>query len=212
MKHLIIVADPSTKSLTTALTRANSAELEDLGHEQQTYDLYRIGFNPVLRAEESSPIASDRSANLDVGILQDDICSADVLTLIYPLSWMSMPATMKGFVDRVFVRGFAYDSRDGLAYGLLACRKCILITVSEAPPPRLVNSGIWNAVQVLHEPYFLRACGFELLAHLHFSGIVPNLSKSATDHCLTRVQDCVWEHCRGRPIAAPSTHFASMGP
>ncbi|MGA2710913.1 MAG: NAD(P)H-dependent oxidoreductase [Steroidobacteraceae bacterium] len=113
MKHLIEATDPSAESFTIALTRAYSAELEDLGHEQQTYDLYRMGFNPVLNPEDSSPLAPDGSAKLDVQILQDDICSADVLTLIYPLWRMSMPAMMKGFVERVFVRGFAYDSRDG---------------------------------------------------------------------------------------------------
>jgi NAD(P)H dehydrogenase (quinone) len=81
-----------------------------------------------------------------------------------------------------------------LAYGLLAGRKCLLITVSEAPLPRLVNSGNWNAAQTLREPHFVRGSGFELLAHLHFSGIVPNLSTSATDQCLVRVQYCIWEH------------------
>lgn len=103
-----------------ALTSTYSAELEKLGHQQQTYDLYRMGFNPVLNAEELLPLGSSRSANLDVTTAQDAIRGADVLTLIYPLWWMSMPAMMKGFIDRVFARGFAYESGGGQVHGLLA--------------------------------------------------------------------------------------------
>jgi len=57
-----------------------------------------------------------------------------------------MPAMMKGYIDRVFARGFAYGSRDGVVHGLLSGRKSVLITVSGAPLPLLVKSGNWNAV------------------------------------------------------------------
>jgi len=194
MQHLIVVAHPAASSFTMALTRSYSAELEKLGARQQTYDLYRMGFNPVLNAEELLPLGSNRSANLDVTKAQDAIRAADVLTLIYPLWWMSMPAMMKGFVDRVFARGFAYDSRGGQVHGLLAGKRAVLITVSGAPLPQLVKSGNWNAVQVLQDTHILRSTGFELLEHLHFDEIVPNLSQSVADRCMARVQECARSH------------------
>lgn len=52
MKHLIVVAHPILTSLTMSVTRLHAAELEKLGHLQQTYDLYRMGFDPVLTATE----------------------------------------------------------------------------------------------------------------------------------------------------------------
>jgi hypothetical protein len=84
--------------------------------------------------------------------------------------------------------------RDGLAYGPLAGRKSLLINIAEAPLPRFMNSGNWNAVQALHDAHFPRANAFDLLAPAQFDGIVPILSNLAANRCLTRVQDWVWEH------------------
>jgi NAD(P)H dehydrogenase (quinone) len=67
MKHLVIVAHPVADSFTTALTRAYTAQLEQLGHGQRTYDLYRMEFDPVLTAEELSRATTGHAA--DPGIL-----------------------------------------------------------------------------------------------------------------------------------------------
>jgi NAD(P)H dehydrogenase (quinone) len=190
MKHLVIVAHPVAESFTMALARAYTAQLEQLGHSQRTYDLYRMGFNPVLTAEELSPTSAGQAASPDILKAQDDIRDAEVLTLIYPLWWLSMPAMMKGYVDRVFARGFAYESRDGVVRGLLSGKKSVLITISGAPLPLLVRSGSWNAVQVLQDTHILRSTGFTLLEHLHFDEIVPNLSSVLADRCMARIRDC----------------------
>ena len=120
MKHLIVVAHPSEESFTLALARAYAAELELLGHSTTIYDLYRMGFNPVLAAHELEPVRADNPVSGDVARAQEDIRDADVLTVIYPLWWLSMPAMMKGYVDRVFARGFAYESHGGIVHGLLS--------------------------------------------------------------------------------------------
>src|ERR1022692_5246825 len=146
MQHLIVVAHPAEDSFTMGLTRAYAAELEKLGHSQRTYDLYRMGFNPVLAARELSPAGSDHPVSADVVQAQDDIRGADAITVIYPVWWLSMPAMMKGYIDRVFARGFAYESRNGIVRGLLPGKKSVLITISGAPLPLLVKSGNWNAV------------------------------------------------------------------
>src|ERR1039458_3949865 len=113
MKHLIVVAHPAAHSFTMGLARAYAAELEELGHSQRTCDLYRMGFNPVLSAQELAAVSADHAASPDVAQAQEDIRAADALTVIYPLWWLSMPAMMKGYIDRVFARGFAYESHDG---------------------------------------------------------------------------------------------------
>lgn len=125
--------------------------IKDMGHSQGTYDLYRIGFDPILAEQGLVPVSNDHPARIDVAKAQDDLRAADVLTVIYPLWWMSMPAMMKGYIDRVFARGFAYESRDGVVHGLLSGKKAVLVTISGAPLPLplLVKSGNWNAMQVL---------------------------------------------------------------
>jgi len=44
---------------------------------------------------------------------QEKIQWADHLVWIYPVWWGSVPAIMKGFLDRVLLPGFAFKKRDG---------------------------------------------------------------------------------------------------
>ncbi len=194
MKHLVVVAHPAADSFTMAIARTYTAELEQLGHSHVTYDLYRMGFNPVLTAQELQPITADHPASFDVMEAQDDIRAADALTLIYPLWWLSMPAMIKGYIDRVFARGFAYEPHQGSVRGLLHGKKAVLITLSGAPLPLLVKSGGWNAVQVLQDTHMLRSPGFELLEHLHFDEIVPDLPIALAERCKARVRSCARRH------------------
>jgi NAD(P)H dehydrogenase (quinone) len=194
MKHLVVVAHPAEDSFTMGLTRAYAVELEQLGHSQQTYDLYRMGFDPVLAAHELVPASAEHPASADVLQAQDDILAADVLTVIYPLWRLSMPAMMKGYIDRVFARGFAYESHDGVVQGLLPGKKCVLITISGAPLSLLVMSGNWNAVQVLQDTHIFRSAGFELLEHLHFDEVAPHLPAALAEQYMARVQSCARQH------------------
>jgi NAD(P)H dehydrogenase (quinone) len=194
MKHLIVVAHPVEDSFTMGLARSYAAELARLGHSQRTYDLYRMGFNPVLAGSELVPVSADHPVSADVMRAQDDIRAADALTVIYPLWWLSMPAIMKGYIDRVFARGFAYESHGGVVRGLLGGKKSVLITISGAPLPLLVKSGNWNAVQVLQDTHIFRSAGFELLEHLHFDEVVPQLPKTIAEQHMVRVQACARQH------------------
>lgn len=58
MKHLIVVAHPAENSFTMALAHAYAYELERLEHDQKTYDLYRMAFDPVLTRDELLPDAT----------------------------------------------------------------------------------------------------------------------------------------------------------
>ncbi len=194
MRHLVVAAHPAEQSFTMGLTRAYGAELEKLAHSQRTYDLYRMGFNPVLAASELVPVSSSHPISADLARAQEDIRGADVLTLIYPLWWLSMPAMMKGYIDRVFARGFAYESHNGVVHGLLGGKQAVLITISGAPLPLLVRSGNWNAVQVLQDTHVLRSTGLDLLEHLHFDEVAPGLSNATAEMHMERARLCARQH------------------
>ena len=194
MKHLIVVAHPSEDSFTMVLTRAYQAELERLGHSSRTCDLYRMGFNPILAAHELAPVDADHPADADVARAQDDIRAAEVLTVVYPIWWMAMSAMMKGYIDRVFARGFAYESREGVVHGLLSGKKAVMITLSGAPLSTLVGNGRWDAAQVLQDTHIFRATGFELLEHLHFDEVAPHLPDAVVEQHLARVRSCARLH------------------
>jgi NAD(P)H dehydrogenase (quinone) len=177
-----------------AITRAYTAELETLGHSQRTYDLYRMGFNPVLSVHELVAASGDHPASAEIVQAQNDIRTADALAVIYPLWWLSMPAMMKGYIDRVFARGFAYDAHSGIVNGLLSGKKSVLITISGAPLSLLVKSGDWNAVQALQDTHIFRSAGFDLLEHLHFDEVAPNLSDATAEQYMARVRACARRH------------------
>ena len=168
MHHLIVVAHPLEDSITMKLARAYAFELQQLGHSQLTHDLYRMGFNPIMGAHELEPLSIGHAADADVAQAQQDVCSADALTVIYPLWWATMPAMMKGYIDRVFARGFAYEARDGVAKGLMGGKRCVLITLSGSPLSMLLDNGEWKAIDTLQDAHIFRSSGFELLEHLHF--------------------------------------------
>ena len=201
MKHLIVVAHPSASSFTMALARLYATELERLGHTQFTSDLYRMGFNPILRAEELAssdsariPHSSASAIPADVAQAQRDVRDAEVLTAIYPLWWLSMPAIMKGYIDRVFARGFAYEPDEGVVRGLLTGKKCVLITLSGAPLTALAKDGRWSAVQALQDAHIFRSAGFHLLEHLHLDQVQPNLPVALAERHFGRILDCARRH------------------
>jgi len=192
MKHLIVVSHPLSSSLTMSVARLCAAELEKLGHVQSTYDLYRMGFNPVLSAGELGD--AEHPMSFIVRRAQEELRAADALTVIYPLWWLSMPAMMKGYIDRVLARGFAYEAHKGVVRGLLCGKKCILITLSAAPLAVLEQSGGWNAVLALQDGHIFRSAGFDLLEHLHFDNVEPHLAAEVSARYMSRIQSCIREH------------------
>lgn len=192
MNQLIVVAHPAPQSFTMGLARTYCEALQRLGQPFRIFDLYRMGFDPVLKM---SDLEKDSATALpDVAEAQRAVWAADVLTFIYPLWWMSMPAIMKGFVDRVFARGFAFESGGGMVHGLLSGRKCVLITVSGAPLSILAATGKWSALEVLQDTHVFRSTGFEVLEHLHFDCITPQLTAVAAEEHFSRVRRCAETH------------------
>lgn len=194
MKHLVVVAHPAPESFTMQLARAYADELESLEHEAHLRDLYRMGFDPILTAPELAPPDTLRPPRADVAAAQDDIRTADVLTVLYPLWWMAMPAMMKGYIDRVFARGFAYESSTGIVHGLLGGKKALLVTVSGAPLPVLIDTGRWDAARMLQDTHIFRSSGFELIEHLHFDEVAPHLPETRVEDHIGRIRDCARRH------------------
>ncbi|MBM7486396.1 NAD(P)H dehydrogenase (quinone) [Bradyrhizobium sp. USDA 3686] len=153
MKALIVFAHPEPRSLNGSLRDVAVRELEAEGHEVRVSDLYAQGWTseigradfPLLRPDARlAPAAASKQA-FESGTLTADVKAeiekllwADVLILQFPLWWFSMPAILKGWVDRVFAYGFAYgvgehsDKRWGDRYGegRLAGKRAMLIVTA----------------------------------------------------------------------------------
>lgn len=102
MRAIWVLAHPDSASFNAQLADAGAQALRAEGHEVDVVDLYRLGWDPVL--------VSDGGA--DVRREQERLLAADLLVLHFPLWWWSVPAIMKGWIDRVFEAGVAYDVID----------------------------------------------------------------------------------------------------
>jgi NAD(P)H dehydrogenase (quinone) len=194
MKHLVIAAHPNVGSFTMSVARAYAEALDGIDHETLTCDLYRMDFNPVLGATELAGPGSPLAPPADVAWEQGHVRSAGALAFIYPLWWASMPAIMKGYIDRVFAYGFAYDFQGNTLRGLLTGHKAVIVTISAAPLGLLKRSGDWDALQALQDAHIFRASGLELLEHLHFGEVVAGMSEARGTEHLARVRALAHKH------------------
>jgi len=200
-KHLIVVAHPVEDSFTMSVERDYLGESIRVGHDVRVHDLYRMGFDPVLSAQELTEQSDVHVRMADVVIAQKDVLAADVVTVVYPLWWMAMPAMMKGYIDRVFSRGFAYETQPGGVHGLLSGRRAVVVTVSAAPLASFMADGRWQAMQLLQDTHVFRASGFELIGHLHFDEVGPSMPAATAAAHLAQVREFVRGHFAPVPAA-----------
>lgn len=109
MNALIVHAHPHADSFSRALRDRAEAGL-NRQHDTRIIDLYADGFDPVMTTEERRRYETDDPiCSPLVQTYADDIRWAQALVFVYPTWWSGLPAMLKGFFDRVMVRGVAFD-------------------------------------------------------------------------------------------------------
>lgn len=103
---LIVFCHPLTDSFCARIATTVRETVEGAGCSVVFHDLYREGFDPVLSEEE---YRRKFSLDLPVQRYMDEVTEADLLVFIHPDWWGQMPAVLKGWVDRVFRPGIAYE-------------------------------------------------------------------------------------------------------
>jgi NAD(P)H dehydrogenase (quinone) len=196
MKHAVIFAHPRENSVTASVAAAYAQAAEKLGHSVVRRDLYGMGFNPCLQAGELP--GADFHAAEDVMAERALLRDADVFALVYPLWLNAPPAMMKGYLERVFGLGFAYDGSGHSADPLLTGRKLIAFSSSGAPTQWVRDTGAMDAIHTLFDEYFARICGLTPLGHIHAGGLVPGTTGDFVQARLAEVSKSVNRHF-GKP-------------
>ena len=114
MKCLVVIAHPLTDSLCHKLARTAIDALRAKGHEVSVEDLYQTEFSPSLTASERQ---SYYGALFNADALQSRIAQlldAEAIVLVFPTWWFGFPAILKGWFDRVWAPGVAYDHASDL--------------------------------------------------------------------------------------------------
>ncbi|MCB1446794.1 MAG: NAD(P)H-dependent oxidoreductase [Rhizobiaceae bacterium] len=115
MRVLVVLAHPLGESFAASVARTSVAALEDRGHEVDFLDLYAENFDPRLTAAERAGYMSGNHDVSAVSAYTRRLEAADALILVFPQWWFNLPAILKGFIDRVFTPGVAFDyAADGI--------------------------------------------------------------------------------------------------
>lgn len=131
MKILIIYTHPKHQSFNGAILKQVQNNLSKT-HTVKTLDLYAEQFDPVLRFDENHRRRDlDKVAEMEQ--YRDLVTWADHLIFIFPIWWSGMPAILKGFIDRVFVSGFAYSYKKMGMQGHLQGKSAWIITSHNTP-------------------------------------------------------------------------------
>lgn len=109
MKCLVVVAHPLTESLCMSLTGKVVETLTGLGHVVKVENLHENNFNPLLTKKERKSYYNSSYDSSAVSKQVEDLLEADAIVLLFPTWWFGFPAVLKGWFDRVWGPGIAYD-------------------------------------------------------------------------------------------------------
>jgi putative NADPH-quinone reductase len=143
MRVVVVLAHPNTDSFNHAIAQRAADALTSEGHEVQLLDLYALGVRAAMTAEERIAYHSDQPV-LDALIAThvDVVQAAEGLVFVYPTWWSSLPAILKGWLERVMVPGvgFVFDDAGKVRPGLTNVRR--IVGISTYGSPRLYVRAI----------------------------------------------------------------------
>lgn len=155
MHALIVLSHPLDTSLTHSVAAAISAGITkaDPANTFEIADLTREGFNPVFSATDFEAFQKLSEVPQDILAEQARIDGADALVLVFPIYWWTMPALLKGWIDRVFSNGWAYEeTADGSTIKKLGHLPVHLVALGAAGKGVYDRHGFTDAfnAQIVH--------------------------------------------------------------
>lgn len=109
MRIQVVHCHPLTDSYSHALFGTIVATLQQGGHDVIATDLYREHFDPVMTPEERRSYHTGLYAGEAVDAYADILRRIDGIIFCFPQWWFSLPAMLKGYVDRVWCPGIAFE-------------------------------------------------------------------------------------------------------
>ena len=156
MKVLVVYAHPNPKSFNHAILEELVAGLKDGGHTYEVVDLYAVDFDPRVKLEELAQFSGGQVAK-DALEQQQKVASVDALAFIHPMWGWTIPAILKGWLERVFSYGFAYKTSEKGMEGLLKHRKALLLSTTAGPEEVYESAGYLNAHMRIVNGFFYPA-------------------------------------------------------
>lgn len=187
MRILVVFAHPKSDSFNAAVCAALCEGLSAAGHEIDLADLNAERFNPVLQGPELDELGAGPALE-DVIFYQQRILKAEAMAFVCPVWWFGLPAILKGFIDRVFQEGFAFQfTEDGKVHGLLRHKKALVVCTAGASARlyRLFRFG--GPLEKTFGAWTLKMCGIPAVRHV-FLHDVPNVDNEKRGRYLKKVR------------------------
>jgi len=164
MHALIVVAHHDSHSLIHSLAKQAAAGITAAGHTFEIADLAAEGFDPRYNAADHKVHRTRATPPADVLAEQARLDRADALVLVFPIFWWSMPALLKGWIDRVFVNGWAIDySLETKVVKKLGHLQVHLLGVGGADEGVFERHGYANAMRTQIDHGIFDYCGAKVL-------------------------------------------------
>lgn len=180
MKIFIVLAHPEEKSFNAALFHTAINALAGAGHEVKTTNLYVSNFQPVsdkrnfthlknadyFKQQEEEKYALRQNAfSPDILSEQEKVQWCDVMIWQFPLYWFSVPAILKGWIDKVFSMGKFYDNGKIYDNGFSVGKKALLSVTTGGPQKNYVADNYGSISSILFPIHrgILEFLGFSVL-------------------------------------------------
>lgn len=194
MNHLVVLAHPREDSFTRCVAATFMETVAGYGHAIVLRDLYAIAFNPVASAADLSAMRTGEVSD-DVRVEMDHVRGADVISFVAPVWWISTPAILKGWIDRVFLFGFAYGyGPDKRVQGLLSGKRGLVFSSSGSTSGEFEDTGKMAALRTMWGIGTIEFCGIELLDHVHFAPVGSRSSPEMIGAYLEQVRATARRH------------------
>lgn len=140
MKSTIVLCTPNENSFSRTVIDTVGKGLDKKLKAYDLIDLYRENFNPIMTAEGEKLYCEGKPSDELVSKYQNILKESDEIIFIFPIWWNNVPAMLKGFIDKVFIKEFAFKEENGRPKGLLTNIKSgLLITTSETDAEYIKN-------------------------------------------------------------------------
>ncbi|XP_068591516.1 ribosyldihydronicotinamide dehydrogenase [quinone]-like [Cebidichthys violaceus] len=199
-KVLVVYAHQSTGSFNAAAKDAAVGVLASQGCTVEVSDLYAMKFKASATAEditgevknadhfcyaEETKLAwEEGKLCADITEEQRKLTEADLIIFQFPMYWFTVPAIMKGWIDRVLTLGYAYSQEKRYSQGIFKDKKAMLSFTTGSHESMFSADGINGDMNVTLWPLqngILHYCGFQVLAPQIFwaPSRIPSEERSA---------------------------------
>ncbi len=175
MNVLVVLAHPDPGSLNHAIADAAVRAARRAGHDVVFHDLCAERFDPVV-----APGETPRDGAVDAVVRRhcEELSAADGIVIVHPNWWGAPPAILKGWIDRVFRPGVAYefaegDGGEGVPAGLLRARAAIVLNTSNTPEER-ERRAFGDPLEAIWERCVLDLCGVRDVRRRTFRVVVTS--------------------------------------